>query len=141
MSIYSTLWEIRLPVEPERMLIDANLRGWTWKDGEQVPYTENWVEVFAQGVPGHIGHPDERPGRGDDCAAFLPPALTGPYREDGLRAVVILLAGQDEKGTPRHAQEYVRPLIVLSGEEYEKMRFAHLLEWIEQEVYARLKPR
>jgi hypothetical protein len=42
-----------------------------------------------------------------------------------LRAVVVVTAGA-AKGTPRSAQEYVNPLLVLSGRAYETLSFGHV---------------
>lgn len=107
MSIYSTLWSLRFPAGGEDVLCC------------------DWVEVVAQGVPSHIGSPTIGAGYedGDPYAAFLPPAV----RADGdvLRAVVFVVAGSP-KGTPRSSQEYVRPLLVLTGAEYAAIPFAAL---------------
>src|SRR5207248_1474817 len=101
MSIYATLWEIMVP---RRHCFD-----------------DEWVEVYAQAVPPHIGHPSHYP-EGDLYGDFLPPVVQdydpetddwqGPYR-----AVVILQKGRDEKDV----QRYVDPLMVLTGEEYAEM--------------------
>ena len=107
MSIYATLWSLRFPA-----------------GGEDVICCD-WVEVVAQGVPTHIGSPTIGAGYedGDPYAAFLPPAV----RADGdvLRAVVFVVAGSP-KGTPRSGQEYVSPLLVLTGAEYAAIPFAAL---------------
>jgi hypothetical protein len=58
MSIYATLWQLKFP-----RYGDAH----TGCD---------WIEVKAQGVPAHIGSPDEDPE--DLYAAFLPPAVPVP---------------------------------------------------------------
>jgi len=111
MSIYATLWMLRFP-----------------KDGDCYTGSE-WIEVTAQGVPPHIGSPT--PGAGyegeDPYAAFLPPPV--PVDSDGdapfMRAVV-LVTEFTPKGTDRSAQEYLSPLLVLSGEEYSRITFADL---------------
>lgn len=111
MSIYATLWEIKLP---RRHDLD-----------------DEWVVVYAQAVPPHIGHPSEYP-EGDLYADFLPPVVRdydpatgeGPYN----RAVVILQKGRDEKDV----QRYVDPLIVMSGEEYARIPFGELLDRIQK---------
>jgi len=41
MSIYATLWEIKIP--------------------RRHAFDEEWVEVYAQAVPAHIGHPSDYP--------------------------------------------------------------------------------
>lgn len=108
MSIYATLWTLKFP-----------------KEGTYFP-DEEWIEVMAQGVPAHIGSP--MPGNGyedgDPYASFLPPALRVPFDYDGteLRAVVFVRPGSP-KGTSRSGQEYVSPLLVLTGAEYEAMPF------------------
>jgi hypothetical protein len=109
MSIYATLWEIKVP--------------------RRHPFDDEWVEVYAQAVPAHIGHPSEYTEE-DPYADFLPPVVqdydpsTGdaPYH----RAVVIVQEGRDRKDI----QRYVDPLIVMSGEEYAKMPFSTLLDRI-----------
>lgn len=59
MSIYSTLWRLQFP-----------------RAGDAYTGCE-WVEVFAQDVPAHIGTPTLGYGyeAGDPYEAFLPPAL------------------------------------------------------------------
>jgi len=107
MSIYATLWKLKFP-----------------KDGDDYPGCE-WTTVTAQGVPAHIGSPPS--GDGDPFAAFLPPPV--PTNEDGeseyMRAVV-LVTDHTPKGTHRSPQEYVNPLLVLSGEAYASMTFETL---------------
>ena len=111
MSIYATLWEIKLP--------------------RRHPFDEEWVMVFAQAVPPHIGHPSHYP-EVDPYADFLPPVVQGytPGREDTKvnRAVVIVQEGRDRK----EGQRYVDPLIVMTGEEYVRMPFQQLLERIQK---------
>src|SRR5687768_468358 len=102
MSIYSTLWEIKIP--------------------KRHPFDEEWVEVHAQAVPAHIGHPSHYPA-GDPYSEFLPPVVqeydpetdTTPH----YRAVVIVQKGRDKKD----GQRYVDPLIVMSGDEYAAVPF------------------
>ena len=111
MSIYSTLWHLQFP-----------------RDGD--PYTGcEWVEVFAQGVPAHVGTPTPGYGyeSGDPYAEFLPPALRLENRtpENSLRAVVFIVNGT-RKGTARAGQEYESPLLVVSGAEYAAMPFQDL---------------
>ncbi len=108
MSIYATLWQLRFP-----------------RDGDDYPECE-WITVVAQGVPPHIGSPTPGCGYedGDPYAAFLPPPVpTGPQGEaDHLRAVVIITE-HTPKGTARSPQEYVEPLLVLTGEAYATATF------------------
>lgn len=110
MSIYATLWEIKLP-KPHQ-------------------YDTEWVCVYAQAVPPHIGHPSHYP-EGDPYSDFLPPVIDcdpksgeGPFN----RAVVILVEGRDEK----IGQRYTEPLLVLTGEAYARTPFPILLDAIEQ---------
>jgi hypothetical protein len=106
-SIYATCWVLRFP-----RYGDAH----TGCD---------WVEVFGQGVPAHIGTPSPGYGYevGDPYASFLPPAIPVLEGDDGtaLRAMVVVRAGTEKQG-----QEYIEPLLVLSGREYAEMTFPEL---------------
>lgn len=111
MSIYATLWVLKFP-----------------RYGDN--YTgSDWIEVIAQGVPAHIGTPTPGFGYEDDdpYAAFLPPPVVILSEEDEgkLRAVVFITEGTP-KGTERSHQEYVAPLLVLTGEEYATVTFSDL---------------
>lgn len=111
MSIYATLWQLKFP-----------------KDGDDYPGCE-WIIVIAQGVSSHIGSPTPGLGYedGDPYAAFLPPPI--PVNEDGeaeyMRAVVFVTE-QTPKGTDRSPQEYLNPLLVVTGEEYATTNFETL---------------
>jgi hypothetical protein len=111
MSIYATLWKLKFP-----------------RDGDDYPGCE-WITVTAQGVPAHIGSPTAAgaPASGDPYAAFLPPpVLTNEAGEaEHMRAVVFVTEGTG-KGTARSPQEYVDPLLVLTGEAYANMTFETL---------------
>lgn len=111
MSIYATLWHLRFP-----------------RFGDAYVGCE-WVDVLAEGVPAHIGTPTPGDGyeAGDPYEAFLPAALRieGGVSEDDLRAVVFVLS-MSTKGTARAGQEYVSPLLVLTGAEYAAMPFQTL---------------
>lgn len=72
-----------------------------------------FVKIYVQAVPGHIGHPSK--GYGDPFISYLPPP---PENPENLRAVVFV-----EAGCPKNGQEYTRPLLTLSGEEFEKISF------------------
>jgi hypothetical protein len=113
MSIYSTLWEIKVP--------------------RHHCFDEEWVQVYAQAVPAHIGHPSCYP-EGDPYASFLPPVVQNYDPETGEapydRAVVIVQEGRDAK----HIQEYIDPLIIISGEEYARTPFAALLHRIHKAI-------
>jgi hypothetical protein len=107
MSIYATLWEIKVP--------------------RQHSFEEEWIEVYAQAVPPHIGHPSDYP-EGDPYADFLPPVVQDydPETERPYRAVVIVRQDRSEKDV----QRYVDPLIVMSGGEYARVTFEELLDRI-----------
>lgn len=79
------------------------------------------IDILVQAVPPHIDY------TGPDWE-FLPP----PVDPEGtvMRAVVFIEAG-DEKGTERCAQEYVKPLLVLTGSEYNTIRFIDLINRLE----------
>lgn len=104
MSIYATHWILKFP-----------------KFGDAYFGCE-WVSVLGQGVPAHIGTPTPGHGyeTGDPYADFLPPAIAVDENEDGagLRAMVIV-----REQTEKVGQEYIAPLLVLSGEEYAAMPF------------------
>ena len=114
MSIYATLGSIR--IEPPD------------QDWQSI---EEWPEVYFQGVPGHIGHPPYYP-HGDPYRDFLPQAAEN---EGALRTVVVVPNGQAEKDV----QQYVRPLLVLTGDEWRTTPFPELLERIERAVNERLQ--
>lgn len=89
------------------------------------------VEVLAQGVPPHI----QDVGPSWD---FLPP----PVDADGelMRAVFFVEPG-DEKGTERCGQEFVRPLLMLTGLEYREIRFDDLMGRLEKALDVRYGKR
>ena len=111
MSIYATLWWLKFP-----------------RYGDDYIGCE-WIRVSAQGVPAHIGTPTEGFGYedGDPYAAFLPPPVEVNADGDSefMRAVVIVTE-ETQKGTARSPQEYVNPLLVLSGQEYASISFVEL---------------
>ena len=108
MSIYATLWRLKFP-----------------QFGEDHTGCE-WIDVTAQGVPAHIGTPSPGFGyeTGDPYSDFLPPPIEILSEEDEqkLRAVVFVTAGT-RKGTNRCGQEYVDPLLVISGADYDGLSF------------------
>ena len=114
MSIYATLWCLKFP-----------------RYGDDHSGCE-WIEVMAQGVPAHIGTPTSGDAKEEDpYAGFLPPAVAMRSDDDGqtMRAVVFVTEATP-KGTDRSPQEYVRPLLVLSGAEYASTPFGQLHEMI-----------
>jgi hypothetical protein len=110
LSIYATLWTLHFPRTGEDFL------------------GCDWIQVRAQGVPGHIGTPTKGFGYedGDPCADFLPPPIALESEDDTRLRAVFIIASETKKGTPRSGQEYVDPLLVLTGEEYERIPFAEL---------------
>jgi hypothetical protein len=111
MSIYATLWWLKFP-----------------RYGDEYVGCE-WIRVSAQGVPAHVGTPTRGFGYedGDPYADFLPPAVevTAEGDSEFMRAVVIVTE-ETHKGTARSPQEYVDPLLVLSGREYASIPFVEL---------------
>ena len=104
MSIYATLWTLKFP-----------------KDGDDYPGCE-WIAVTAQGVPAHIGSPTD-----DPYASFLPPPVqTNEAGEADYMRAVVFVTERTPKGTHRRPQEYVNPLLVLTGEAYANMTFETL---------------
>ncbi|MGH7874198.1 MAG: hypothetical protein ACREQO_18505, partial [Candidatus Binatia bacterium] len=111
MSIYATLWWLKFP-----------------RYGDEYIGCE-WIRVSAQGVPPHIGTPTPGFGYegGDPYAEFLPPAVTVNAESDGdLMRAVVIVTEESHKGTARSPQEYVNPLLVLSGREYASISFVQL---------------
>jgi hypothetical protein len=109
-SIYATLWILRFPAF-----------------GDAYPGCA-WVSVLGQGVPAHIGTPTEGCDyeSGDPYAGFLPPAIPVVDDDSGeLRAVVIV-----REHTEKVGQEYIGPLVVLSGAGYATMPFQTLHDHI-----------
>jgi hypothetical protein len=107
MSIYATRWILKFPSQGD-------------------VYTGcDWIEVMGQAVPAQIGTPSRSYGyeSGDPYADFLPPAIPVPENDDGttLRAMVIVRRGAEKLG-----QQYVQPLLILSGREYALLSFDEL---------------
>lgn len=112
-----------------------------------------WVEVWCQSVPNHINEQNGYGGPGFD--EWLPAFVHEPgcvmrttkirhrsgtddyYDCDcGDRAYVIC-DRLTTKGTPRCGQEYVNPLMVLTGPEYRAISWAEMLARLEDAVAAR----
>jgi hypothetical protein len=89
------------------------------------------IEILIQGVPPHIDYVGPQ-------WDFLPP----PVDPEGstMRAVVFVEPG-DDKGTDRCGQEYVKPLLMLTGKEYEEFRFADLIARLEEALDAKYGQR
>ena len=83
---------------------------------------KQFVDIFVQAVPPHIDHVGP-------AWEFLPP----PVDPDGSidRAVFFVERG-DEKGTERCGQEYVKPLLMLTGQEYQRITFVDLMAKLEE---------
>ncbi len=81
------------------------------------------VEVYLQAVPGHIDYPSE------GIWEWLPP----PVEDDALRAVYFC-APWTSKGTERNGQEYINPLLVLTGAEYHEIRFVDLWDRLNRAI-------
>jgi hypothetical protein len=114
-SIYATLWILQFPQE-----------GDSHRDCE-------WIEVIAQAVPAHVGSPTPGCGYedGDPFAAFLPPAIaTDAEGNAPFHRAVAIVTKHSLKGTERSGQEYVSPLLLLTGEEYARLTFDDLHERI-----------
>ena len=92
---------------------------------------EEFIDIFAQGVPPHIDYVGPQ-------WDFLPPPVD-PEGET-MRAVFFVERG-DEKGTPRCGQEYVMPLLVLTGKQYEGAKFPELLARLEDALDAKYGKR
>ena len=92
---------------------------------------KSFIDILVQGVPPHIDYVGP-------AWEFLP----APVDPNGLvmRAVFIVELG-DDKGTDRCGQEYVRPLLVLTGKEYEDIRFAELISRLEAALDAKYGKR
>lgn len=132
MSIYATWWEIAVPIyvlcdEAEKgaeVLVDG---------GSNLPCRERFIQVFAQAVPAHIGHPSEYDV--DYYADFLPPVME--HDQGTPRAVFII----DEDHCEKDGQRYVNPLLMLTGKEYEAATFGDLLDRIENALEERFGVR
>jgi hypothetical protein len=119
MSIYATLWSIQI------------------QDPASSFTSPRWVKVTAQAVPPHIGSPTPGCGyeSGDPYGEFLPPPVeTNEDGEAEYNRAVVFVTDKTQKGTARNGQEYVDPLLVLTGEEYAKMPFQTLLEKLEEAI-------
>src|SRR5215208_2708585 len=79
------------------------------------------IAITIQAVPAHI----------DDVGPqweFLPPPVDP---EGALFRAVFFVESGTEKGTERCGQEYVTPLLMLSGQEYETITFSEMIKRLE----------
>jgi hypothetical protein len=120
MSIYATLWSIQV------------------QDPASPSFEPRWVEVTAQAVPAHIGSPTPGNGyeAGDPFASFLPPPMeTDEHGEAPFHRAVVFVSNETEKGVPpAQGQQYVNPLLVLTGREYATITFSDLLDRLQEAV-------
>ena len=128
MSIYATLWSLMWPLEGVSRAIGGYV-----KKGDAIemkggrvcspPFhtdgMEDFVEIYAQAVPAHIGHPKYYPGD-EPFAAFLPPVTA---HSDGLPHRAVFICGPN---TEKRGQEYHRYLLMLPGAEYEAISWREL---------------
>jgi hypothetical protein len=90
-----------------------------------------FVAILIQGVPAHIDYVGAQ-------WDFLPP----PVDPEGstMRAVFFVEPG-DEKGTYRCGQEYLKSLLMLTGADYEAIRFVDLMTKLEDALDRKYGPR
>ncbi len=125
MSIYATLWALKFPNEGDTHL------------------SCEWIEVIAQAVPAHVGSPTPGCGYedGDPYAGFLPPAVaTDAEGNAPFHRAVVIATEHSIKGTDRSGQEYVSPLLLLTGDEYAHMAFDELHQRICDALRANRSP-
>lgn len=123
MSIYGTLWEMRFPIDGGSGFAHPN------DDRFAIPITEEagrmFVDVCAQCVPGHIDYTGP-------AWEWLPPIVD--EGEEAMRAVFIVCDGITTKGSERCGQEYVNPLLVLTGRQYQQIPWQELWDRIAEAV-------
>lgn len=114
MSIYATLWELKWP-----------------RDGIWALTDDDFVRVWCQAVPPHIGHPSHYP-EGDPYGDFLPPVVQpdSELTDDAPYRAVVMCGPLTTKGTARCPQEYENPLLTLTGEEYQSISWVELYDRI-----------
>ncbi len=93
--------------------------------------------MTAQAVPPHVGSPSAGGGYedGDPYRDFLPPPVkTNEFGEAEYDRAIVFVTDDTRKGTARNGQEYIDPLLVLTGEEYAKISFQDLLQKLAEAV-------
>lgn len=142
MSIYGTDWEIQVKIfvpDPdgpwEAFGLDRSGRT------PGVRCRERWFEVFCQVVPSWIGpHRGEGYYTGPGFEWLPPPVPWGEAAENGEpgarqtpRAAVVIDALRAEK----EGQRYLEPLVVMTGEDYERTTVAEMVRLIEHALAGR----
>lgn len=92
---------------------------------------KEFVAILVQGVPPHV----------DDVGPawdFLPPPVDP---EGSVQRAVYFVEPGDEKGTERCGQEYVKPLLMLTGKEYQEAPFADVIRRLEEALDTKYGPR
>jgi hypothetical protein len=92
---------------------------------------KEFIDILVQGVPPHIDYVGEG-------WEFLPPPVDP---EGSVMRAVFIVELADDKGTPRSGQEYVKPLLMLTGKEYDEIRFSDLLSRMEEALDAKYGKR
>lgn len=94
-------------------------------------FDDEYVQIYAQAVSTHIGHPSHYPD-GDLYADFLPPVVGAdqPKPPDEPFRAVFICGPKTTVGTARSPQEYVDPLVAMTGEEYATIGWVELWERI-----------
>jgi hypothetical protein len=142
MSIYCTDWEIQVkifvpdPAGPWEAFSHAHPRG-----APGVPCRERWFEVYCQVVPACIGpHRGEGYYSGPGFEWLPPPVPWGEAADNGEpgarqtpRAAFVVDALRAEK----EGQRYLDPLVVMTGEEYERTTMPEMVHLIERALAER----
>lgn len=161
MSIYATLWTIQVEDEDaggsfEDAWIEVYAQGVPNHINEQNGYGgpgwDEWLPAFVH-QPGcqqrqTVYHDKPAEDAGVDwirqsASPDDPKAERGVYHDCacGLRAVFILTHDAlTKKGTKRNSQEYVNPLLVLTGAEYQASTWEDMLQRI-MEALSERRPR
>lgn len=85
---------------------------------------DNYHEIFIQGVPPHIDDVGEK-------WDFLPP----PVDENGpLMRAVFFITKDTKKGSERNGQEYINPLLKLTGQEFLDIKFVDLINFLVRKI-------
>lgn len=92
---------------------------------------KSMIEIFAQAVPAHIDYTGPQ-------WDFLPPPVDP---EGNIPRAVFFVEPTDGKGTERCGQEYVRPILALTGNEYSEIGFVDLMRRLEEALDARYGDR